>query len=338
MPTHYLTPSSPTKVPLGRMLVFTATGVAAGTFQLRAVSTDGSPQRTATPKPGMLVVQPTSPMSVIIEGRRGEPFPAMAGADVQIVVGTGSDPDAIVVRMQRLDLGGLTERVLVHLDPGDAAVQIRSDNGDDGHEHRLTGLAALALADARRAIGSEQLGAEQAWGVSVVVDGSSSMRRWFENGVVDAAVQLIAGVTKAVTHDGTCQIGVVADRLAIEPTVSAGVIVGAVQRLREPMPWSHGAALAAITEVRPPAGKKKVTYVVTDGLPSGDRVVGLPPSVHLVPLVAPTAWAVLGRGWQAAASPLEPGTDLMDRLTAADQDRGAMIRALMAENYRRAAS
>lgn len=189
------------------------------------------------------------PASVAVRPLAGPRFDA--GTVIHLAIGHDNrgDADPVVVQFDPVDVSGESGVVLATVTPRGPHVEVSVNTVADVP---LSPLGTAARNAARRVAGRN--GPPPGQPVVIALDCSASMRRWFANGCVGAATDVVTGVAAAL---GCGDVSAVLVGNDVTPVPSApGNLADAVRRV-EPR-WSAGARWSRLAP-------GPLTVVCTDG-------------------------------------------------------------------------
>lgn len=234
---------------------------------LLGTSGAASDQEVRHPRPDVMILpnvtQPvTRPMVVrVLPGQGCTVFPDGTVVSVTLRTDRTRDADEDVVVVQSIDVSGLFHRDLVEVGVDGARLSVAALNAVV--DSPLPPLPAAARAASRAHLGADRL--TDAVDVVIAVDTSASMAPLLADGTVEAAVDVLAGLSDVVGWGRSLTVHLLGERAERLPDVPAADLaaatVAAVGRFglgcgcRTSSPESAGSA-------------PSVTFVVTDAVPA----------------------------------------------------------------------
>ena len=244
----------------------------------RLVASVPSGEPIVVQRQGMLVLprihQPTTVRLLPAPGT--SQFPPQSVLTV-LIGPDGGNPDADYAQLS-LDVSGLPQEDLVRLEPHGTSITVQSLSTP--HTPKLPPQAELARDVARELLGVSFV-ADRAVDVVVGVDCSPSMRRLLDDGAIEAALNMFAGLASVIdpNHEVEAVLcGRVATRLPAEP-IDTFAAITVTELARQPL--ATGCRSRGLST----AGSRSLTYLISDGVPADWRQRNDPPP-HLALLAS----------------------------------------------------
>lgn len=275
MADFQLAPANPLTLPSRRIKVHVTALGPAGSVSVSLLSDNlGFPPAHSLTE-WQWLVQPVTdgnsdPVTIRLSPAGASTFPSGARFEITLeFVGDDVSPAEDLVYLTTRDASGLDLMDVVQLTPvgTEATPGVRMLVPSDAISTRgLTSQAQDAFTAVRRVLGVDGLSASEAVQVTVLLDGSASMKPFMESGLVSGVIEVLRGLSAVVAPEGGFAVLIADDEVT---SVSAddpdwGEAVTAAMRGR--------GARVGFRSSRPELGnlrtERAVTYVVTDGPPA----------------------------------------------------------------------